>query len=81
MKMGAEHLVPLPVQAVEVLRGLYAISGHGRYVFPSIRSGERCMSENTVNAALRGLGYPKEVMTAHGFVTTKAFTSTEIAGW
>jgi len=67
MKMGAEHQVPLPLQAVEVLRGLYAISGHGRYVFPSIRSGERCMSENTVNAALRGLGYSKEVMTAHGF--------------
>ncbi|WP_343725210.1 tyrosine-type recombinase/integrase [Herbaspirillum huttiense] len=67
MKMGVEHLVPLPTQAVEVLRGLHALSGHGRYVFPSIRTGERCMSENTVNAALRGMGYSKEVMTAHGF--------------
>lgn len=67
MKMGVEHLVPLPTQAVEVLRGLYALSGHGRYVFPSIRTGERCMSENTVNAALRGMGYAKEIMTAHGF--------------
>ena len=67
MKMGVEHLVPLPAQAVEVLRGLHAISGHGRYVFPSIRTGERCMSENTVNAALRSMGYSKEVMTAHGF--------------
>lgn len=67
MKMGVEHLVPLPTQAVELLRGLHALSGHGRYVFPSIRTGERCMSENTVNAALRGMGYSKEVMTAHGF--------------
>lgn len=67
MKMGVEHLVPLPTQAVEVLRGLHALSGHGGYVFPSIRTGERCMSENTVNAALRGMGYSKEVMTAHGF--------------
>jgi len=67
MKMGVEHLVPLPTQAVEVLRGLHDLSGHGRYVFPSIRTGERCMSENTVNAALRGMGYSKEVMTAHGF--------------
>ncbi|TWC64033.1 integrase arm-type DNA-binding domain-containing protein [Herbaspirillum sp. SJZ099] len=67
MKMGVEHLVPLPTQAIDVLRGLHALSGHGRYVFPSIRTGERCMSENTVNAALRGMGYTKEVMTAHGF--------------
>lgn len=67
MKMGVEHLVPLSTQALELLRGLHALSGHGRYVFPSIRTGERCMSENTVNAALRGMGYAKEVMTAHGF--------------
>ncbi|TWC67530.1 phage integrase family protein [Herbaspirillum sp. SJZ099] len=67
MKMGTEHLVPLSTQAVEVLRALHVISGHGHYVFPSIRTGERCMSENTVNAALRSMGYSKEVMTAHGF--------------
>jgi integrase len=67
MKMKIEHLVPLATQAVDVLRTLHQITGHGRYVFPSIRTGERCMSENTVNAALRGMGYTKEVMTAHGF--------------
>ncbi|GGX76801.1 DUF4102 domain-containing protein [Massilia dura] len=67
MKMGQDHIVPLAVQAVEILRGLHALTGHGRFVFPSIRTGERCMSENTVNAALRGMGYSKEVMTAHGF--------------
>lgn len=43
------------------------MTGHGRYVLPSIRTDERCISENTVNAALRNMGYEKEAMTAHGF--------------
>lgn len=80
MKMGVEHLVPLPTQAVEVLHGLQALSGHGRYVFPSIRTGERCMSENTVNAALRSMGYSKEVMTAHGFRATARTILDEVLG-
>ena len=67
MKMKVEHVVPLSRQAVDILRALQPFTGHGRYVFPSIRTGERCMSENTINAALRGMGYPKDVMTAHGF--------------
>lgn len=67
MKMRIDHLVPLSEQAVEILRALKPMTGHGRYVFPSIRSDDRCMSENTVSAALRSMGYAKEVMTAHGF--------------
>lgn len=67
MKMGVDHIVPLATQAVEILRGMQSLTGHGKYVFPSIRTGERCMSENTINAALRGMGYSKDVMTAHGF--------------
>lgn len=67
MKMKVEHLVPLSKQAIEILKSIQAITGHGRYVFPSIRTGERPMSDNTINAALRGMGYPKEVHTAHGF--------------
>ena len=67
LKMRTDHIVPLARQAVELLRGIGAISGRGRYVFPSIRSDDRCMSENTINAALRNLGYPKEIMTGHGF--------------
>ncbi len=67
MKTRADHLVPLSTQAVEILRSLQPLTGHGRYVFPSLRTGERPMSENTVNAALRGMGYAKEVHTAHGF--------------
>jgi integrase len=66
MKMKIEHLVPLSTQAVEILRDLYPITGDGRYVFPSLRS-KACMSENTINAALRYMGYSKEVMTGHGF--------------
>ncbi|TSA15035.1 MAG: DUF4102 domain-containing protein [Comamonadaceae bacterium] len=67
MKMKADHLVPLSTQAVAILRGVHPITGHGRYVFPSVRTGERPMSENTINAALRGMGYAEEVHSAHGF--------------
>lgn len=67
MKMKRDHLVPLSTQAVELLRAMYALSGHGKYVFPSVRTGSRCMSENTINVALRAIGYPREVMTGHGF--------------
>lgn len=67
MKMGVDHIVPLSTQAQDVLRSLQPLTGHGKYVFPSIRSRARCMSENTINAALRNMGYSKDVMTAHGF--------------
>ncbi|RZT04579.1 Integrase [Duganella sp. CF402] len=67
MKMDNDHIVPLSKQAVEILLSIRPLSGDGKFVFPSIRTAERCMSENTVNAALRSLGYTKEIMTAHGF--------------
>jgi integrase len=67
MKMKRDHMVPLSTQATDILRSVQAISGGGKYVFPSVRTGARCMSENTVNAALRALGYPGDVMTGHGF--------------
>ena len=67
MKMGRAHLVPLSDQAAEVLQELKHLTGASRYVFPSERSRGRCMSENTLNAALRSLGYSKEQMTGHGF--------------
>jgi integrase len=80
MKMKVEHLVPLSRQAVAILRAVQPVSGHGQYVFPSIRTGERCMSENTVNAALRGMGYAKEVMTAHGFRAMARTIMDEVLG-
>jgi len=67
MKMKEQHIVPLSAQAVDILRELQPLTGGGRYVFPSERGGARPMSENTVNAALRRMGYPKEEMTGHGF--------------
>lgn len=67
MKMRRPHLVPLSTEAVEILRELHQITGKGRYLFPSERCLARPISENTLNAALRTLGYSKEQMTAHGF--------------
>jgi integrase len=57
----------LATQAVAVLRDLQRITGGGRFVFPGVRTPRVCMSENTVNAALRAMGYGGDVMTGHGF--------------
>lgn len=64
---GRPHLVPLAPQAVEVLKEMKPLTGHGRYVFPSLLTGERPMSENTLRAALRRMGYSNDDMTPHGF--------------
>lgn len=64
---GRPHLVPLAPQAVAILADLRPLTGHGRFVFPSMLTGEECMSENTIRAALRRMGYGNEDMTAHGF--------------
>ena len=64
---GRPHLVPLPVQAFAILKELHPLTGHGRYVFPSLRTGEDHMSENTIRAALRSMGYANGEMTPHGF--------------
>lgn len=80
MKVREPHVVPLAKQAIGMLRELHPLSGYGRYVFPSLRTGNRPMSENTINAALRRLGYDKETMTGHGF---RALASTRLneMGW
>jgi integrase len=80
MKMKAAHLVPLSAQAVAVLRELHQLTGEGRYVFPGLRTASRPMSENTVNAALRRLGYSGEEMTGHGFRSMAATRLNEM-GW
>ena len=64
---GRPHYVPLAPQAVAILKELQPLTGHGRYVFPSLRTGERPMSDNTINAALRRMGYDSDTMSAHGF--------------
>lgn len=80
MKMRAPHIVPLADQAIALLQQLQGLTGGGRYVFPSIRSAARPMSENTVNAALRRLGYSKDQMTGHGF-RSMASTLLNEQGW
>ena len=67
MKMGEQHIVPLARQAVGILRELQALTGSCEFVFPSLLSLDRPMSNNTVNTALRRLSYTKEQMTGHGF--------------
>ncbi len=64
---GKPHLVPLAPQALASLKRMQILSGHGRYVFPSLLTGEKPMSDNTVNTALRRMGFNNTEMTAHGF--------------
>jgi integrase len=68
-KTSVQHIVPLSTQAIEILKELQPLTGHVRYLFPSERTprGDRCMRENTLNGALKRLGYGKDVMTARGF--------------
>ncbi len=80
MKMKVEHIVPLSSQAVAILRDMHPLTGHGRYVFPGLRTGERPMSENTINAALRGMGYAQDVHTAHGFRAMARTIMDEVLG-
>ena len=67
MKMSRPHIIPLAKQVIEILKKMQPITGNGKYVFPSVRSRSRPMSENTITAALRRMGFSKEEMTAHGF--------------
>lgn len=67
MKMRSPHLVPLSAQAVAILAELQALTGRGRYVFPSARGPKRPMSDNAVLSALRRMGFDKEEMSGHGF--------------
>lgn len=80
MKMNAAHLVPLSKQVLMILRELHPLTGTGRYVFPGLRSASRPISENTVNAALRRLGYSNDEMTGHGFRSLAATRLNEM-GW
>lgn len=80
MKMKDEHIVPLSRQAVAILRELQTLTGRSGLLFPSVRSSKRPISDNTLNAALRRMGFEKHEMTAHGF---RALASTRLneLGW
>jgi integrase len=81
MKMRREHRVPLPEEALGVLRELHALNGSQELLFPSLRSPRRPVSENTFNQALRNLGFSKDEMTAHGFRTTFSTLANESGLW
>jgi len=81
MKMRRLHRVPLSKQALAIIHDLGALSGGGRWLFPSVRSTSRSMSENTLNAALRRLGYSKDQMTAHGFKGMASTRLNEMGRW
>ena len=80
MKMRVPHIVPLARQVVALLKEIQSLTGRGRYVFPSMRSGSRPMSDNTINASLRRMGYTKDEATAHGFRSTASTILNEM-GW
>jgi integrase len=80
MKMKRPHIVPLAKQSLEILRELRKATGHCDYLFPSIRTTIRTISENTVNSALRQFGYTKEEFTGHGF-RSMASTLLNQMGW
>lgn len=81
MKMRQPHAVPLSLQGTAILKEMQALSGSGRYVFPSIRTGKRPISDNTMNAAMRRMGYSKDQMTAHGFRTSASSLLNESGKW
>lgn len=81
MKMRRPHRVPVPVEAAALIEELRALTGHSDYLFPSLRSVQRPMSENTLNAALRRIGYAKEEMTSHGFRATFSTLANESGLW
>ncbi len=81
MKMRRPHRVPLARQSLAILADLRALTGRGPLLFPSIRSAQRAMSENTLNAALRRLGFAKEAMSAHGFRAAASTLLNESGRW
>jgi len=80
-KMRRPHHVPFSPQAVAILKDLQAITGYGKLVFPSVRTVLRPISENTLNAALRRLGYTQDEATAHGFRATASTLLNESGLW
>lgn len=80
-KTGTPHIVPLSTQAVAILTELHPFTQRSDYVFPSIRSAKRPMSENTVNVALKAMGFDGETMTGHGFRAMARTILDEVLGY
>lgn len=80
-KQRQPHTVPLSRQALAILHETKSLTGQGKFIFPSVRSPDRPMSENTINGALRRLGYSGSEMTAHGFRSTASSLLNETGKW
>lgn len=80
-KMRRLHRVPLTDQVVDILMELNPLTGSGRYLLPSVRSADRPISDNTLNAAMRRMGYGKDEVTAHGFRATASTLLNESKHW
>lgn len=81
MKMRESHIVPLCKQALAILENIKPLTGDGVYVFPSDRGKGRPLSDGTLSAALRRMGYSTEEMTAHGFRATARTLLDEALGY
>jgi integrase len=81
MKMRRPHRIPLAPQTIALLNELRTLTGQYDFVFPRVRSPSRPLSENTLNAALRRLGYAKEDMSSHGFRAAASSLLNECGKW
>jgi Phage integrase family len=81
MKMRRPHRVPLALQAITILKELRTLTGRYELLFPGVRSPSRPLSENTLNAALRRLGYAKDDMSSHGFRAAASSLLNECGKW
>jgi integrase len=80
MKMKRPH-VPLSRRALVIFRELHPLTGQGKFVFPAVDSVRRPMSNNTLNAALRRLGYAKDEISVSGFRATASTVLNEMGRW
>jgi len=80
MKRDREHLVPIAKQVITQLKNIKQVTGYSQYVFPNERDGNKPLSKNVMTNRLRDLGYPADVMSAHGFRST-ASTILHEQGW
>ena len=80
MKMQRPH-VPLSRRALVIFRELHPLTGQGKFVFPAVDSVRRPMSNNTLNAALRRLGYAKDEISVSGFRATASTVLNEMGRW
>ena len=79
--MRKPHRIPLAPRAISILKELRKLTGRCKFLFPSVRSVARCMSENTLNAALRRMGFKNEDMTSHGFRASASSMLNESGLW